>query len=187
MEKEKKPIYKKWWFWVIIVIGLIAIGGSGNNNTDTVDKISQTSSEATAEQNSTENQASVSENTSAKVGEEITTKNLKIAFTSASDYTGYSQYSKPKDGNKVIKAEIAFENISSSDVSLNNIECYADGEKCEAFYSGEDYKSPALESISSGKKFKSIVYYEVPENAESIILEYETDLWNNKKVELIVK
>lgn len=187
MEKEKKPIYKKWWFWLIIVIVVVAIGGSGNNNTETVNKISQTSSDSTVENISAENQTSDSENTSAKVGEEITTKNLKIAFTSLSDYTDYSQYSKPKEGNKVIRAEIGFENISSSDVSLNNIECYADGEKCEAFYSAEDYKSPTLESISSGKKFKSIIYYEVPENAESIILEYETDLWSSKKVEFIVK
>ena len=34
-EKTKKPIYKKWWFWVIIalVIGVIGIGSSSNNTT----------------------------------------------------------------------------------------------------------------------------------------------------------
>ena len=187
MEKEKVPFYKKWWFWVIIVIVIIAIAGSGSNNTDNVTKTSQTSSDATTEEKSTENQANISENTMVKVGEEITTQNLKIAFTSSSDYTDYNQYSSPKDGNKVIRAEISFENILDSDVSLNNIECYADGEKCEGFFSADDFKAPTLESISSGKKFKSIVYYEVPENAESIILEYETDLWSNKKIEFIVK
>ena len=31
----KKPIYKKWWFWVLIIIILIAIiGNSGNKDTD---------------------------------------------------------------------------------------------------------------------------------------------------------
>lgn len=34
MEKEKKPIYKKWWFWAIIIVIIIAIAVSqGENNT----------------------------------------------------------------------------------------------------------------------------------------------------------
>jgi len=34
MEKEKKPIYKKWWFWLLIIIVAIAIEGSqGGDNT----------------------------------------------------------------------------------------------------------------------------------------------------------
>lgn len=30
--KEKKPIYKKWWFWVIVVFLLIGIAGSRSGN-----------------------------------------------------------------------------------------------------------------------------------------------------------
>lgn len=34
MEKEKKPIYKKWWFWLIVILIIGAIGASGSlNNT----------------------------------------------------------------------------------------------------------------------------------------------------------
>ena len=33
MEKEKKPIYKKWWFWVIIVVLVIGIVGSTQGGT----------------------------------------------------------------------------------------------------------------------------------------------------------
>lgn len=40
----KKPIYKKWWFWVIIAILVIGIGNSGDNNTANI------SSEPTAQQ-----------------------------------------------------------------------------------------------------------------------------------------
>lgn len=33
MEKEKKPIYKKWWFWLIIVVVIIGcVGGNSSNN-----------------------------------------------------------------------------------------------------------------------------------------------------------
>ena len=33
----KKPLFKKWWFWVIIAIVAIVIGTSGNTNTSNVD------------------------------------------------------------------------------------------------------------------------------------------------------
>lgn len=39
-ETEKKPIYKKWWFWVLVVlaIGIIGAAAGGNqNNKDTVE------------------------------------------------------------------------------------------------------------------------------------------------------
>lgn len=35
MEKEKKPIYKKWWFWVIIVVVIAVIASTGGNSNDT--------------------------------------------------------------------------------------------------------------------------------------------------------
>lgn len=184
MEKEKKPIYKKIWFWIIVVIIVVGIGaGSGNSNTvSTTTNVQDLSTNMTdKEENKT------SEKTQIKAGEEVSTKDTKITFKSAEDYTGYSQYSTPKEGNKVIRAEFAFENISTSDISLSNLECYADGEKCDAYYSAEDYKNPTLESLSSGKKMTAVVYYEVPESAESIVLEYETNLWTNDKVEFIVK
>lgn len=36
MEKEKKPIYKKWWFWIIIVILVVGIFGGNSNNTTNI-------------------------------------------------------------------------------------------------------------------------------------------------------
>lgn len=40
MDKKKKPIYKKWWFWVIIVIVIGAIGS--NMGDDQTEKTSKT-------------------------------------------------------------------------------------------------------------------------------------------------
>ena len=46
--KNKRPIFKKWWFWVIIIIALLfAIGGSGSNADDEIVDIS-----SSVEQNS---------------------------------------------------------------------------------------------------------------------------------------
>lgn len=180
-ENEKKPIYKKWWFWVLVVLVVfIIIGANNSDNNPNVTTSSTTDTNASLNTNT-------KQNTVVKVGEEITTKDTKITFISANDYTQYNSYSAPASGNKIIRAEFSFENISSSDISLGNLDCYADGEKREAYYSADDYKNPTLESLSSGKKLKAVVYYEVPSNAENITLEYETNVWTSEKIEFVIK
>ncbi len=165
---------------IVIILGAI-IGVNGGNNNE------GQSTPVTASGISNNNNTTVKENTVVNVGEEIKTNDTKITFVSAQDYTSYKSYSAPKTGNKIVRAEFTFENISTSDIYLSNLECYADGEKCEAYYSADDYKSPTLESLSKGKRVKAIVYYEVPKNAESIILEYETSVWSSKKIEFKIK
>ncbi len=52
-EVKKKPIYKKWWFWTIIVIAIIGIAGSSSdNNTPTNSPNAQVSTNG---QSNTEN------------------------------------------------------------------------------------------------------------------------------------
>ena len=176
MEEKKKPIFKKWWFWVIIIIVVVAVaGGSGDNTT-----VTSGNDTGTPQQNQ-------STNKTANVGDVVTTDEVKISYTSCKDYTGYSSYFKPSSGNKVIKVQFEFENISNEDVYLKSFECYADGEKCETYLYGEDSKSPIAVSLSKGKKYKAVLYYEIPKAAEEVILEYETDYWSDEKVEFIVK
>lgn len=40
--KMKKPIYKKWWFWVIIVVVMVAIGNMGGDTPDRPDAADNT-------------------------------------------------------------------------------------------------------------------------------------------------
>lgn len=177
-EETKKPIYKKWWFWTIIIIVIIAIATAGESNNTTV--ISQDNSSKEVETNQkTEKKVNV--------GEVVQTDEVKISYKSSKEYTKYNSYSKPKSGNKIMRVEFEFENISNGDIYLEGLECYADGEKCEEYYYADDYKSPTLESLSKGKKVKSVLYYEVPKSAKEVILEYETDYWTSEKVEFIVK
>lgn len=39
--KEKKPIYKKWWFWLIIVVIIIGIGAGTQSNPNTLETSGQ--------------------------------------------------------------------------------------------------------------------------------------------------
>ena len=165
---------------IVIILGIIiGVNGSGDNKSQ--------STPVTANETSSNNDTTAKGNAVVNVGEEIETNDTKITFVSAQDYTSYKSYSAPKTGNKVVRAEVIFENISTSDIYLSNLECYADGEKCEEYYYADDYKSPTLESLSKGKRIKSVVYYQVPVNAKSIILEYETSVWTSKKIEFKIK
>ena len=188
--KNKKPLFKKPIFWILIVlvvIIIVAIASSGDSSdTTTVESIS---SSETAQTNASES------DTYKPAGDEkilpgnvVTTDELKISYISCNtNYTDYSEFSEPEKGNKVVRAEFTFENISSSDISLDSFECYADGKKCEEFYGADDYASPTLESISSGRTFSSVIYFEVPESASEIELEYESDFWSNDKIVFVVK
>lgn len=182
---QKKKGKKKWIVLAVIIVLLVAIISSGSSD-PTVEGPSVDSSASQSDKATSTTKSATSE---IKVGSTVSDESLKITYKSCnSNFTDYSPYADVASGKKVIQAIFDFENISSSDISLNNIDCYADGVKCENFYSVDDYSSPTLESISSGRKLlDATVYFEVPENAEKIELEYEADFWDNEKYVFIVE
>ena len=170
---EKKPIFKKWWFWVIVVIIVVAITSSGGTDSNTVINTG-TSTDNTQVQQPADKKVNV--------GGSVQTDEVKISYTACKEFTKYNSYSKPATGNKVMRVQFEFENVSNGDVYLNGFECYADGEKCETYYYADDYKDSTLVSLSKGKKFKATIYYEVPKSAKEVTLEYETDYWSEEKI-----
>ena len=169
-------------FWVFIAA---AGGATSSNNTISSTKES-TSSIISNNSQTTSNSTSLKSKYS--VGENYKGNNLSITYISVDDdFRGYSRYATIKDGYKVIKAEFEFENLGSSDQYVSSFEfnCFADGYDCEKFYSVDDSSFGA--TLSKGKKAKGAVYYEVPEDANSIIVEYTLNAWTSSKVEFIIK
>ena len=122
------------------------------------------------------------------VGEVYTGNYLAIKFVSKNEnFKNYSKYADVKSGHKVIQASFEFENLSTDDeyVSSYDFNCYADGYDCEVFYSVDDSSFGA--TLSTGKKAKGNVYFEVPKDATEIILEYELNAWTSEKVVFKVK
>lgn len=169
----------------VLIIGVIALASGGNED----NKVETISPSATVEDAAeTEDTTQAEKENKVKVGQAITLDTMKISFVSAdTDYKKFSAYSKPKSGNKVIRAAIKFENTSSSDISLSGFECYADNKKCEEFYSPDDYASPTLESVSPGRSFNAVVYFEVPSKAKSVELEIEDSFFSSDKIIFVVE
>lgn len=180
---EKKPIYKKWWFWALIVLLVIVIAAAGSGGSSSSDESATPVNSASSTTQKTEDKTNFS------VGETYADRNVKITFVSANDnFTNVQDYADIPSGKKVVQATFDFENVGSSDFLASDwdFKCYADNESCEDFIWVDGYSFS--DTLSAGKTATGrSVYYTVPENANSIVLEYEPDFWSSKKIEFVVK
>lgn len=162
---------------VILIFSLFAIG-SGS------DKASVSSDSASDNSKTTTQKAD--EPIKVKVGETLTTNTLKITYKSSADDKG-AEYFPAASGNKIIKLTFEIENISSTDqiVSVYDFKCYSDDVASSAYYYGDNGLSTT--TLSSGRKATGNVYFEVPQNANSIDVEYETNYWSGNKAIFVVK
>lgn len=162
---------------VILIFSLFAIG-SGS------DKASVSSDSASDNSKTTTQKAE--EPVKVEVGETLTTNTLKITYKSSADDKG-AQYFPAASGNKIIKLTFEIENISSTDqiVSVYDFKCYSDDVASSAYYYGDNGLSTT--TLSSGRKATGNVYFEVPQNANSIDVESETNYWSGNKAIFVVK
>ncbi|MBQ1393895.1 MAG: DUF4352 domain-containing protein [Lachnospiraceae bacterium] len=183
---RKKQKGKGKWIVVAVIILLIAAAAGSGSDKDGPKKVGEVSGKSSENGNSGNVEISDDQSQGAKedgfnVGDIVESDHLRITFLSASDYTSDNQFIQPKDGYKYIRAEFEFENVGKDDeyVSEFDFSCYADGYDMESKYF-DDLSISA--TLSPGRKSKGAVFYEVPVDAKEIILEYETNVWNDKKV-----
>lgn len=163
---------------VILLIIIVCISGGDSNNTST-----ETSKTTLSDENNIITENVENTNREYNVGEIYEDSRMAIKYVSVNDnFTGYSKYATVKSGYKILKADFEFENLGNSDlyVSAYEFDCYADGYDCEAFWSIED--AGFSSSLSSGKKTTGSVYFEVPENATDITIEYTNNVWTSDRI-----
>lgn len=209
--KRKKGGKMKWIVTaviIVLVIGAIGSCGSGTQKVGEVGKESQAAAAETDTAEKTEKEASVpakaeesqktesvKEESGAPAPEEVKTVyyvgdiledgDMRIVYTASGDYTSDNEFSQPKEGNKFIFLEFAFENISETrdaTVSFYSFECYADGYNAEMFYGGDEDLSATL---SAGRTTTGRVYFEVPADAADIEVEYTTNVFTSDKITFV--
>lgn len=162
---------------------LTAIGsGTGDSSSEVASKVGEVSS-----QESSENNDSVSTDESKTefvVGDVLKTDKLNITYLSSGDYTSDNQFIQPEENNKYIFLELFCENISDSDINISNasFDCYVDGYACDSINLSND---SLYDTLSSGRSVIGKAYFEIPDNAKEIEIEYEPDFWSNEKVKFI--
>lgn len=110
----------------------------------------------------------------------------KITLLSVEDYVSDNEFIQPEEGNKIIKLTFEFENNSEDSmyVSMYDFEAFADGYSVEQVYLDDE---PLDATLSKDKKTKGAIYFEVPESAETISVEYMSNVWTDDKVKFKVK
>jgi len=122
-----------------------------------------------------------SSETTYSVGDVLETSDLKITYLSCSEYTSTNQFIQPADGNKYVQFELEFENISNSDqhISIYSFDCFADGASCEQLFLLDESVDA---TISAGRKTSGLVFFEVPNDATTIELEYVNNWVNGSRI-----
>lgn len=112
-------------------------------------------------------------------GLQVTINDFDLEFTDYEDEYGWNA---PADGTKYIMIDVSYQNNSKDDkyVSIYDFQCYADDTDCEQNYSVVD-SSSLNANLSSGRKTSYKIAFVVPQDAQSIELEYETNIWTGHK------
>ena len=154
---------------------------------------------------SSDNDSSDNQSQNLTIGSTLSAKGLNITLQKVEDWNSDNMFINPKDGFKFIRAYFVLENTNSSStkyalINLNpsyfvlentnsssrylgsyDFTCYADNAKADMSIFGEDTLDLGAE-VSSGRVLQGYIYYEVPVNAQSIEIEYDSDWWGNKAV-----
>ncbi|KEH85157.1 hypothetical protein Z965_10500 [Clostridium novyi A str. BKT29909] len=173
-QKIKKPFYKKWWFWVIVVIvGIGAIGANGSK--DDPKKVGETSAKV-ADKKTESNKPKVF-----KVGDIIELKNLKVTVNKVYNVKG-NEISKPKDGNEFIAVDCTVENISKEEQAVSSLAMFKvvdkDGRACEYSITGQTAANAGQMDgqIAPGRKLTGVYVVEVPKGTKGLELEFDSSL-----------
>ncbi len=180
---------------LVFVFGTMALGSGesteakkvGEAETEASSVSSDDAKEAEVSEESKENTKADSNNSEIKaeyhVGESLSYKGLEVSFVESGYYTSDNDFIQPKDGNQYIRLQVHVDNKSGSDksVSVYDFYCYADGYECEKSYFDDDLSA----SLSDGRSADGAVYFEIPQDAKDIEIEYEYDLFADKKAKII--
>lgn len=115
------------------------------------------------------------------VGSSAESSALKINYLNCFNDVSNNSFITPKEGYHYVTCEFEFENKSNSDctISAYSFDCFADGVSCDAAYFRDDNLNATL---SSGRKAKGTVTFEVPNDAAVVEVEYLTNFWTSNRV-----
>ena len=130
----------------------------------------------------------ISDSREYSMGQTYNGEDLRVKFVSCDkNFTEYNPGATVREGYKIVKAEFEFENKGQSTeyVSSYKFDCYADDVACNKFYSVSD--ASFSKSLDEGEKDRAAVYFEVPENADEVIIKYSKDYSSTGKINFKVQ
>ena len=119
------------------------------------------------------------------VGDSVQADKLMLTYAESGEFHPDNSFMQPDEGNKLIFLRFVVENISSSGdgyISSFDFNCFADGYAAEDYYGGDNDLSATL---SPGRSTEGCVYFEIPQDAQQVEVEYEVNLFTEKKIKFV--
>lgn len=182
-KKKKKLIILGVIVAVIVVIAVAA--GSGSSDKETTNPV-----ETIAGSGETAEVTTEASNQKIEPGNTVTVKDkLKISYTACNtNYTDYDSFSAPDDGKKYISASFKIENLSDTDYSVGDIKCFADGVECDRDIFVSSDSGIYWKTVAAGRSIEGTEFFQVPEDAEEIELEFDASFWSDsQRIIFVVK
>ena len=178
---SKKPITKKWWFWVIVVIAVISIikGTAGNDKPkkETPQKTSATS------------ETSSSKDVTFSLNETAVFETIKVTANKIEQSSG-KNFFQPESGNVFVGVQFTVENISDEDQNISSLllfDAYVDGVKCDySFTANSAFSDGTLDGeLTPGKKMIGYYSVELPKNWSELELQVKSEWLSNTKAAFV--
>ena len=186
-KENKKPVYKQWYFWTIIVLALCLVAALSSNSAPQQTQVSSGNYGATTQNQSSATAESASNTTGTiKVGESAVLDGMEVSVNSAErNYTATNRYTTPGDGKEFVKVTITMENKSGKTQSYNSLNWKIE----DANGTLETYASLAQDGddrlnygdlVAGGKKTGTIVF-EVP-TGDALKLHYKPNSFRDDEI-----
>lgn len=187
--KTKKKLFKKWWFWLIIILTIGAIGCSLSS--EEPKKVGEPKQNVAANKNEDKNNNSKKDETKGpkifNVGDTVELEKFKITVNKVYEVKG-NDFAKPAEGNMFLAVDCTVENISDKPQSISSIMMFKvvdqDGRKCEYSLLGQAAaKAGQLDGeIASGRKLTGVYVVEVPKDKTGLELVFDSSLLSTGQV-----
>lgn len=177
---DKKPLWKRWWFWLILIIVLGGIGNAIDSTPSKVNSTNNTQSSSKDDSNNIEEQIFA-------LGDEVKLKNNILVVNSIEKNAG-SDFDKPKDGYEFVIVNVTIKNGGSSEISYNPYDFElqnSNGEITHITFTTVN-SSTALHdgSLASGGQTSGSVAFEAPIDDSGLILKYKSNIFDNNEIKV---
>lgn len=181
--KEKKPVYKRWWFWVLAVIVLIGVVSAASGGSDAPTKTNDASTSDSKE---------AEDKTEFKVGETATFDDKSITVTKVQrNYDTGNQFAQPESGKEFVVVSVKIVNNSDSTLDYNTFEFKmqdSNGVQQDEDFSAISEGKLNSGSLASGGKVTGKLAYAVPKDDKGLKLLYQgLGFFDNKTVTFNLK
>lgn len=138
--KEKKPFYKRVWFWILVVVVVIFIIGALGGGEDKATKVASDNSSATKTSESAQEETF-------NVGDTADLKGYQITVNSV-EFSNGNEYQQPAEGKQYVIINITIKNNTGDKAAFNPLD-YSINEDGVSSTAGFGYLD-GVETLNSG-------------------------------------